>query len=146
MKNVCFECHGKTWVDNYFLMYEDAIALYNDKFGGPAAAIMTALKEKGAITATPFDDKIEWTFFELWHHEGRRARMGASMMGPDFTQWHGFYEVANHFYNKFIPEAEALSPGVAAAVLSMPEHRWRKGLSKKELEEMLEFYQRRYGE
>ncbi len=68
------------------------------------------------------------------------------MMGPDFTQWHGFYEVANHFYNKFIPEAEALSPGVAAAVLDMPEHRWRKGLSKKELEEMLEFYQRRYGE
>ncbi len=146
MKNVCFECHGKTWVDNYFLMYEDAIALYNDKFGRPAAGIMTALKERGAITATPFDDKIEWTFFELWHHEGRRARMGASMMGPDFTQWHGFYEVANHFYNKFIPEAEALSPGVAATVLDMPEHRWRKGLTSEEIQEMLDFYDKRYGE
>jgi len=30
------------------------------------------------------------------------------MMGPDFTQWHGFYEVAKHFYTKFIPEAEDL--------------------------------------
>jgi hypothetical protein len=28
------------------------------------------------------------------HHEGRRARHGAAMMGADYTQWHGFYEVA----------------------------------------------------
>ena len=27
------------------------------------------------------------------------------MMGPDYTWWHGIYEVAQHFYFKFIPEA-----------------------------------------
>jgi hypothetical protein len=146
MRAVCLECHGKTWVDNYFLMYDDAVALYNDKFGAPSKAVMDELKAAGAITATPFDDKIEWTFFELWHHEGRRARMGASMMGPDFTQWHGFYEVANHFYNRFVPEAEALRPGITAEVLAMPEHGWREGLSAEEIEEMLDYYEKRYGD
>jgi len=32
------------------------------------------------------------------------------MMGPDFTQWHGFYEVAQNFYMHFIPDAEQLMP------------------------------------
>ncbi len=36
------------------------------------------------------------------------------MQGPDFTQWHGFYEAAKHFYFKFLPEAEALSLGLGA--------------------------------
>ena len=26
------------------------------------------------------------------------------MMGPDYTHWHGTYEVAKHFYSKMIPE------------------------------------------
>ena len=42
----------------------------------PAKMIMTELKKAKLVTPTPFDDKIEWTFFELWHHEGRRARHG----------------------------------------------------------------------
>ncbi len=146
MKGVCLQCHGDTWVNNYFSMYDDAVDLYNEKFGAPAKAIMDELSARGAITPTPFDDNIEWTFFELWHHEGRRARMGASMMGPDFTQWHGFYEVAKQFYSKFVPEAEALGPGVAAAALGMPEHSWRKGLSPEEIQGMLDFYKKRYGE
>ncbi|NIR25423.1 MAG: hypothetical protein GWN77_00205, partial [Gammaproteobacteria bacterium] len=25
----------------------------------------------------------------IWHHDGRRWRMGASMMGPDWTHWNG---------------------------------------------------------
>ncbi len=52
-----------------------------------------------------FSNNIEWTFWELWHHEGRSARHGAAMMGPDYTWWHGIYEVAKNFYFKFIPEA-----------------------------------------
>ena len=31
--------------------------------------------------------------YELWHHEGRRARFGAAMMAPDYAWWHGFYEL-----------------------------------------------------
>ena len=48
------------------------------------------------LTKDKFDEEIEFKFFEYWHHEGRRARMGASMMGPDYTQWHGFYKLARN--------------------------------------------------
>ena len=30
------------------------------------------------------------------------------MMGPDYTHWHGTYEIAKHFYVKYIPELEYL--------------------------------------
>ena len=51
---------------------------------------------------------IDWIYWELWHHEGRRARHGASMMGPDYAWWHGMYEVAKHFYSHFLPEVEQI--------------------------------------
>ena len=33
----------------------------------------------------PFDDKADWLFWYLWHHEGRRMRIGAAMMGADYA-------------------------------------------------------------
>lgn len=37
------------------------------------------------------------------------ARATASlMMGPDYTHWHGSYEVAKHFYSHYIPELREL--------------------------------------
>ena len=44
---------------------------------------MARLRAAGKLTPTPFDERLEWDYFELWHHQGRRARMGAAMMGPD---------------------------------------------------------------
>ena len=44
-----------------------------------------------------FDEELEWEFYEFWHHEGRRARMGAAMMAPDYAWWHGFYELKHRF-------------------------------------------------
>ena len=29
-------------------------------------------------------------------------------MGPDYTHWHGTYEVAKHFYSKYVPELQEL--------------------------------------
>jgi hydroxylamine dehydrogenase len=88
---------------------------------------MTRLREAGKLTDLDFDEQIEWTFFLLWHHEGRRARHGAAMMGPDYVQWHGFFEVADRFYNEFVPEAEALLPGVTQPFLQEEYHQWRMG-------------------
>ena len=31
------------------------------------------------------------------------------MMGPDYTHWHGMYEVAKHFYSEYIPELGELA-------------------------------------
>src|SRR3989338_1453190 len=144
MQSVCLSCHGPEWVTNFYLHFYNLFNHYNDKFAQPAKEIMDRLLKANKITKTPFDDKIEWTYYELWHHEGRRARMGAAMMGPDYTQWHGMYEVAKHFYTKFVPEAEELLPGVSKDVMDSDFHRWKKGLSKEEIEKQLEFYQQRY--
>ena len=78
---------------------------------------------------TGFQHKIVFTWFEVWHHEGRRARHGAAMMGPDYTWWHGFYDIAQHFYFGLLPEARKLGdPEVDAFVeeilSSDPMHRW----------------------
>lgn len=151
MKEVCTACHGRDFVDSFYKTYDDTIDLWNTKFAVPAQNIMTALQDAKKLTPTPFDEEIEWTFYRLWHHEGRRARMGASMQGPDFVQWHGFFEVAENFYMKFLPQARAAAKGdpkvLAAiqAVLDDPRHAWLKGLSPEERKKIDAFYKERYG-
>lgn len=146
MEDVCSNCHASGWVENFYKQYEDTIDLYNDKFAKPAKEIMDKLRAAGKLTPTPFDEKIEWTYYELWHHQGRRARMGASMQGPDYTQWHGFYEVSKNFYTEFIPEAEQLMPGVTKDVMDSDYHKWTKGLTPEQIKQQVEFYKKRYNQ
>ncbi len=139
MTEVCTHCHTPAYVDAFYKQYDDFVVNYNEKFAKPGQKIMDALKEHGMITSTQFDDEIEWTWFYLWHHEGRRARHGASMMAPDYAHWHGMYEVAERFYQELIPQAEELiehaeeegDSDAAGAVrqviddiLARPEHEW----------------------
>jgi hydroxylamine dehydrogenase len=151
MKDVCTSCHGGAFIDSFYKSYDDTVDLWNTKFAQPAQAIMTALRDAGKLTPTPFDEEIEWTFYRLWHHEGRRARMGAAMMGPDFVQWHGFFEVAENFYTKFLPQAREAAHGdekVLAAIKAVeddPRHIWKKGLSPEERKKIDAFYKERYG-
>lgn len=106
MKNVCLSCHNSSYVDNFYIQYDALIHLYNDKFAKPGLALMKAAKP--LLNPVKFSNHIDFVWFEIWHHEGRRARHGASMMGPDYTHWHGTYEVAKHFYAKLIPELKEL--------------------------------------
>ncbi|MDO8683223.1 MAG: multiheme c-type cytochrome [Armatimonadota bacterium] len=146
MKEVCSNCHSGSYVNNFYSQFDGAVNLYNEKFGKPAKSIMDKLYAEKLLTDTPFDEKIEWTYYLMWHHEGRRARHGASMMGPDYTQWHGFFEVANRFYNELLPEAEELKKGVTEEVLRAEYHKWKSGMSKEDREKILEFYKSRYGQ
>jgi hypothetical protein len=140
MKEVCSHCHTSDYVNAFYEQYDDLVILYNEKFAKPGQAIMAALRKSGLLTPTEFDEEIEWTWFYLWHHEGRRARMGASMMGPDFTHWHGMYEVAERFYMELIPQARELighaaesgkkaeadaALAVVDEILKRPEHAWQ---------------------
>ncbi len=102
MKDVCSACHNKNWVENFYTQYDGLVNLYNTKFGAPGKALYLLAKPLRPHKA-PFSHKVDWVWFEIWHHEGRRARHGASMMGPDYTHWHGTYEVAQHFYAEYIP-------------------------------------------
>jgi hypothetical protein len=107
MQNVCLSCHNQNMVDNFYLQYDGLIELYNEKFARPGQELMELAKP--LLKPTVFGNKLDFIWFEIWHHEGRRARHGASMMGPDYTHWHGTYEVARNFYTEYIPELEELA-------------------------------------
>ena len=139
MKQVCLHCHTENYVNAFYQQYDDFVLNYNEKFAKPGQKIMGILREQKLITAANFDEEIEWTWFYLWHHEGRRARHGASMMAPDYAHWHGMYEVAERFYMELIPQAREIAEhakehGKAAAaeqvltliseILARPEHEW----------------------
>lgn len=106
MKDVCTNCHTGNYVDNFYFQYDSLIELYNEKFARPGKDLMALAKP--LLKPVVFGNKIDFIWFEIWHHEGRRARHGASMMGPDYTHWHGMYEVAKNFYTELIPELEEL--------------------------------------
>ena len=109
--------------------------------------------ERGKLTPADFDDKLDWIYYELWHHEGRRARHGASMSGPDYAWWHGIYEVAKNFYTEFLPEVKAAAGPELYAELTKKylepdiRHQWYlKGMSKEQLEKIRKYSEERYGQ
>jgi hydroxylamine dehydrogenase len=158
MKGACLNCHNNTFVDNFYKQFDDLVVLYNDKFAKPAQQLMNELTADGVLNPkAPFEHKVQWVFWELWHHEGRRARHGASMMGPDYTHWHGMYEVSKHFYQEFLPAvveaAASKSPEAGKKyrekvdqLLMKDEHRWLKGLSTDEVEALKASYKERYNQ
>lgn len=94
MKRVCFQCHSGTWTDDHFRNLDGVIENYNEEYYRPVRTLMDELYESGLLSDERyFDEELEWEFYELWHHEGRRARMGTAMMAPDYAWWHGFYEL-----------------------------------------------------
>lgn len=125
MTQVCRQCHAPGFCDSSFQQYDDAVDLHNGKHAVPATEIMQRLRDAKKLTELDFDEPIEGTYFYLWHHEGRRARHGAAMMRPDRVRWHGFHEVADRFYNDFVPEAEEPLPGVTEPLLDGELHQWR---------------------
>jgi len=158
MKGACLNCHNDHYVDNFYEQFDGLVDLYNDKFGIPSTQMMNDLLADGVLDRNaPFEHHVQWVYWELWHHEGRRARHGASMMGPDYTHWHGMYEVSKHYYTEFLPaviDAAAEKSSAmkqkyerrVAELLTRDEHLWVKGLSPKEAEELRKAYMKRYNQ
>ncbi len=155
MTQVCQNCHGEYFVNGHFYQFDALVNLYNDKFAKPATEIINLVKKKKLLkNPAAFSNELEWAYWELWHHEGRRARHGAAMMGPDYTWWHGIYDVAHNFYFRFLPEARKLNdPDVNAMIDKLlstdPMHKWLSQ-NTKELKakirsgEMQKIYQKFY--
>jgi hydroxylamine dehydrogenase len=153
MKDVCGSCHSTPFVEGHYKQFDDLVDLYDTKFAEPAGAIMKDLANRGLIKTVEFDKKLDWTYFELWHHEGRRARVGAAMSGPDYAWWHGMYDVSKNFYTQFLPEVKEIAgPAVYDELVkkylaSDPRHEWfMKGMSKDQLEKIRMYYKKRYDE
>ncbi len=160
MKAVCSHCHTPPYINAFYDQYDNLVILFNEKFAKPGRDIMTALAKEGLRTPTQFDEEIEWTWFYLWHHEGRRARHGASMMAPDYTHWHGMFEVAERFYTELIPQARELvahgrktGQGAAASrveaviksILRRPEHSWFEQGAEDQMKVIRKEMEKRYG-
>jgi hydroxylamine dehydrogenase len=92
MQNVCRECHNENFIETFYTDADAATEAVND-WVRDSDDIIAPLKDQGLLTAEPFDEPIDFTHFELWHHWGRTAKFGAWMQGPDYVQWHGAYEI-----------------------------------------------------
>jgi hypothetical protein len=98
MMQVCQSCHGGTHTKNAFAMGDKAVNLYNEAYWKPAKKMLDELKEKGLLKENPWTDDFQITFYYLWHHQGRRARMAALHQAPDYAHWHGFFELQQDLY------------------------------------------------
>ncbi|MBN2500966.1 MAG: hypothetical protein JXB38_09340 [Anaerolineales bacterium] len=92
MQTVCGECHNDDYIDEFYEDGDLLVAAVND-WVLESREIIKPLQENGLMTDEPFDQPIDFTFFDLWHHWGRTTKFGAWMQGPDYSQWHGAYEV-----------------------------------------------------
>ena len=92
MQTVCLECHNKDFVDSFYANADKEVVAVNDLVT-QAQALTKPLYDQNILSNVPFDDPMKYTEFELWHHYGRTAKFGAWMQGPDYTQWHGVYEI-----------------------------------------------------
>ncbi|PVV15503.1 MAG: hypothetical protein B6D77_01815 [gamma proteobacterium symbiont of Ctena orbiculata] len=132
MQLVCLECHSKAFTKSFMDQFDAVVNLFNEKFGIPATQIMQALYAEGLLTPTPFDEPIEFIYWELWHDEGARARHGASMASANHTWWEGMYLVGRNFYAHFLPQVTQIAGKERADELiqktigSSEHHQWMK--------------------
>jgi len=92
MQGVCLECHNENFISNFYTAADKLTDRVNE-WVAESDQIMAPLKENNLLTSEPFDEPIDFVYFNLWHHWGRTTKFGAWMQGPDYAQWHGAYEV-----------------------------------------------------
>jgi hypothetical protein len=92
MQAVCSECHSETYIEDFYQAADAATEQIN-AWVIESNEIIAPLEENGLLTDEPFDQPIDYEYFELWHHWGRTAKFGVWMQGADYVQWHGAYEV-----------------------------------------------------
>ncbi|MBV7331651.1 nitrate reductase [Chloroflexi bacterium TSY] len=92
MQGVCRDCHNQGFVEEFYTKADAATEKVNS-WVEESNEIIAPLKDAGLLTSEPFDQPIDFTHFNLWHHWGRTAKFGVWMQGADYVQWHGAYEI-----------------------------------------------------
>ena len=92
MKTVCKLCHSTQWVDNYFIVYDANQIDYNITANFAFQLLQYAWKLGIHNPQNKLDEYMEFMWYYIWHHDGRRWRAGAAMMGPSFTHWLGIVD------------------------------------------------------
>ena len=86
---VCTQCHSPAWAKGYFSEFDKVVSDYNKLWDYTDDLLQQAYDEGLISKDIPLDETPEIMHYLIWHHDGRRWRMGASMMGPDWTHWNG---------------------------------------------------------
>ncbi|MCE4625007.1 MAG: multiheme cytochrome [Desulfurococcales archaeon] len=92
MKSVCELCHNSQWVDNYFTTYDQNLIDYNVTANYAFSLLKKAWDEGIQDPSNKIDEYMELMWYYIWHHDGRRWRHGAAMMGPDYAHWFGIVD------------------------------------------------------
>ena len=79
-------------MNRFYTEAEAVVSATNDRVRD-AQDLMADLRSEGLLTPEPFDEAIEFLYFDFWHYFGRMAKHGAFTGGADFVQWHGNYEL-----------------------------------------------------
>ncbi len=118
MESICMSCHAPDFVETYLLTADLVNLQYNEMRRTfvywtkklTAAGIIDRLEADGKFFSNPvlngWDEVPEKMMYYSWHHEGRRFRHGAEMMGADFTQWHGIWELQHNLVEMITWAAE----------------------------------------
>ena len=105
MESICKSCHAPNFIETYLVTADLVNLQYNEirrmfvywtkKLTNDS--LIDRLKADGKFYSNPvlngWDEVPELEMYHAWHHEGRRFRHGAEMMGADFTQWHGIWDL-----------------------------------------------------
>lgn len=79
MQGVCLECcHNSEFVDDFYTAADKATERVNEWVVQSDEMMKRPLKEQGLLTPAPFDEPIDFTYFELWHHWGTNGQSSAS--------------------------------------------------------------------
>ncbi|MCP4664901.1 MAG: beta-ketoacyl-ACP synthase [Deltaproteobacteria bacterium] len=92
MRKVCANCHGTTHTDVQRKSLANINELYSKQWAY-AVKMQKDLKKKGLLKKDKWKDGFQELMYFLWHHTGRRARQGAAMNAPDYTHWHGTFQM-----------------------------------------------------
>ena len=124
MTDTCLQCHARPFVERYLQVGDLSAIQYNEIYR-EGRRWLEEMKDGDIIVTAGFeglapfgvagyDEVPEEMSYHIWHHEGRRYRHGALMMGADYTQWHGIWdlqkslvEIIRYGAEHGLPEAEA---------------------------------------
>lgn len=136
MEAICKSCHAPDFTEAYLLTADLTNLQYNEirrmfvywtkKL--TANGTIKMLEANGKTYSDPllngWDETPEVELYYSWHHEGRRFRHGAEMMGADFTQWHGIWELQENMNEMLIWAAERGDAEARAWVSSNHPSKW----------------------
>ena len=95
MQETCLKCHTEPSIRKFYEEAEEVVRSTN-ALVTEAGNLVQSLQEEKLLTPAPFDEPLDYLYFDLWHYYGRTAKHGAFMGGQDFTQWHGNYPLLKH--------------------------------------------------